>query len=55
MSFCRHHFFITRGYTDWMLCMRYGKINVALVSSKSRYRLSKIRKELQDLWEVNNK
>ena len=51
MAFARHHFFITRDYVGgWLLCMRYGRSYVVLVCSKSRYKLSKLRKELQEIW-----
>lgn len=56
MSFCRHHFFITSSCVDdWLLCMRYGKSYIVLVRSRSRYKLSILRKDLQSLWELNGK
>lgn len=51
MAFARHHFFVTKDCVgNWLLCMRYGRDYVVLVRSKSRYKLSKLRKELQNLW-----
>lgn len=54
MVFCRHHFYITKSFDGvWVLCER-GFSNFS-IRCKSYRRLSKIREELQAIWEENKK